>query len=222
MGRPKEHNEQTAIALLDAAERIVEREGMAALSVRRVANEVGTTTRAVYSLFGAKDGLVAALGVRAFDLLGGTVSALPLTSDPLTDLVQAGLAFRRFVMAHPVLFRIGVQRVEVPPAAAREVADAADRALAALRERLSRLQAAGRLGDRTLETASWEFHALCEGLAIVEARCGIGSEAAEQVWMDALSALLGGWALDSAGNDEMPSMADRPATRNRRRSQGAR
>ena len=29
MGRPKEHNEQTAIALLDAAERIVEREGMA-------------------------------------------------------------------------------------------------------------------------------------------------------------------------------------------------
>ena len=53
MGRPREHDAGTAAALLDAAERIVESEGLAALSVRRVADEVGTTTRAVYSLFGS-------------------------------------------------------------------------------------------------------------------------------------------------------------------------
>src|SRR5215212_10855269 len=96
MGRPKEHDEQTAAALLDAAERIAERDGLTALSVRRVANEVGTTTRAVYSLFGAKEGLVAALGARAFDLLGASVAALPTTDDPAADLVRAGLVFRGF------------------------------------------------------------------------------------------------------------------------------
>src|SRR4051794_34411571 len=103
MGRPKEHDEQMAVALLDAAEHIAERDGVAALSVRRVANEVGTTTRAVYSLFGAKEGLVGALGARAFDLLGASVTALPSTEDPGSDLVQAGIAFCHFARKHPAL-----------------------------------------------------------------------------------------------------------------------
>src|SRR5215216_4530729 len=132
MGRPKEHNEHTAAALLDAAERIAEHDGLDALSVRRIATEVGTTTRAVYSLFGAKEGLVAALGARAFDLLGASVAALPPTGDPAADLVRAGLAFRRFAREHPALYRIGVQRIEVPPASGRAFKGAADRALAVL------------------------------------------------------------------------------------------
>src|SRR5215207_9476693 len=52
VGRPKEHDAATGEALLDAAEHIVERGGMAALSVRRVADRAGTTTRAVYAVFG--------------------------------------------------------------------------------------------------------------------------------------------------------------------------
>src|SRR6185312_11872277 len=116
MGRPKEHNEGTASALLDAAERIVEEGGLEALSVRRVADAVGTTTRAVYSLFGSKDGLIVALGARAFDLLGAAIEALPTTADPARDLVEAGvLVFRPFALRHPALFRIGVQRVAVSP-----------------------------------------------------------------------------------------------------------
>jgi AcrR family transcriptional regulator len=96
VGRPKEHDERTAAALLSAAEHIAKQDGVAALSVRRVAHEVGTSTRAVYSLFGSKEGLVGALGARAFDLLGAAITALPQAGEPVTDLVQAGLAFRRF------------------------------------------------------------------------------------------------------------------------------
>ena len=53
MGRPKEHDARTAAALLEAAESVVQSDGVDALSVRRVADEVGTSTRAVYSLFGS-------------------------------------------------------------------------------------------------------------------------------------------------------------------------
>jgi AcrR family transcriptional regulator len=105
VGRPRRHAERTARALLDAAERIVESEGLKALSVRRVADEAGTTTRAVYSLFGSKQGLVIALGKRAFELLGTAIAALPTTPDPAADLVEAGVAvFRRFAVEHPSLF----------------------------------------------------------------------------------------------------------------------
>ena len=69
MGRRKQHNEQTAAALLDVAERAVALEGVDALSLRNVARDAGTTTRAVYTLFGSKDALLGALGVRAFNLL---------------------------------------------------------------------------------------------------------------------------------------------------------
>jgi len=70
MGRRRIHDEATADALLDAAEAILEAEGLEALTVRRVADEVGTTTRAVYSSLGSKDALLTGLGMRAFDLLG--------------------------------------------------------------------------------------------------------------------------------------------------------
>ena len=70
MGRPREHDERTRAALLAAAERIVAEGGPAALSVRAVADAAGTTTRAVYSLFGSKDGLlVEALARDAFEFL---------------------------------------------------------------------------------------------------------------------------------------------------------
>ena len=47
MGRPREYDEQTAGDLLEAAERIVDWEGLDALSVRRVATAAEVTTRAV-------------------------------------------------------------------------------------------------------------------------------------------------------------------------------
>src|SRR6185437_7145886 len=110
MGRPREHDERTAAALLAAAERAVEAGGPDLLSVRGVADAVGTTTRAVYSLFGSKDGLIAALGAQAFEFLRAGLVALPLTDDPAADLVETGLVFRRLAIERPALYAIGIQR----------------------------------------------------------------------------------------------------------------
>jgi AcrR family transcriptional regulator len=208
MPRPKEHDERTAAALLDAAERIAEQNGLAALSVRRVANEVGTTTRAVYSLFGAKEGLVGALGARAFELLGASVAALPTTDDSAADLVRAGLVFRRFARRHPAFFRLAVQHSDVSPESVHAFAGAAYRALDVLRERVSRLGDAAQLGHRPLDAAVWEFHALCEGLATLEARCLIPDADAERLWHDALSALVHGWERDDAWSSQLPLVID--------------
>src|SRR5262245_20405008 len=106
MGRRREHDETTAAALLDAAERIVAANGASALSLRDVARDAGTTTRAVYSLFGAKDGLLGALGVRAFNLLQHELEALPETDRPADDVIEASLVFRLFALEHPALFSI--------------------------------------------------------------------------------------------------------------------
>jgi AcrR family transcriptional regulator len=202
MGRPKLHGDETAEALLDQAERIVETEGLEALTVRRVADDTGTTTRAVYSLFGSKDALIVALGVRAFELLRTRVSDLPTTDDPAADLVEAGVeVFRRFAVEHPSLFRIGVQWGTLPePALSVGFRDTAWEALASLEERVTRLETAGVLGGRTVRDATREFHALCEGLAAIELRCMLPEDQEERIWRDALGTLVRGFAAPPANS----------------------
>jgi AcrR family transcriptional regulator len=194
MGRPREHDERTAAALLAAAERAVEQGGPEALSVRGLAAEVGTTTRAVYSLFGSKDRLIAALGVQAFEFLRAGLEALPRTEDPAADLVETGLVFRRLAIERPALYSIGVERnvPRVPPW--RAVCDAADAAFDVLVQQVARLDGAGRLGEQTVIEATLEFHALCEGLATLERRGTRAPFDAERVWRAGLGALIAGFA----------------------------
>ena len=110
MGRRRQHGALTALALLDAAEAILHETGPAALSVRAVAGRVGASTRAVYSVYDSKEGLLVALGARAFDTLSAGVAALPTTDHPAADLVEAGVTvFRQFAIQHPWLFRIAIQ-----------------------------------------------------------------------------------------------------------------
>jgi AcrR family transcriptional regulator len=195
VGRPREHDEHTATALLDAAERAVQDGGLQALSVRALATEVGTTTRAVYSLFGSKAGLVVALGARAYDLLRIGVETLPITDDPVGDLIEAGLVFRRLAIEHPALFTIGVQRVLPTSDLWPQFRDSATAALAALHARIARLADAGVLGERSVDEAAFQFHSLCEGMASVELRAAQPNPRAAHLWRGGLSALVHGFAL---------------------------
>jgi AcrR family transcriptional regulator len=170
-----------------------------ALTVRRVAEEVGTTTRAVYSSLGSKDALLIALGRRAFDLLGQRVTAVPRSGDPAGDLVAAGtMGFRRWVLDHPGLFRVGFQhQMAISQDVWSRVETSAERALDILRDLIRRVDQAGGLGGRTVSEATVQFHCLCEGLALMDLRGGLNvtGEDTTPMWADALRSLLGGWQL---------------------------
>lgn len=203
MGRPKEHDERTQAALIAAAEQLVAEGGPDALSVRAVASKAGTTTRAVYSLFESKEGLLAALAERALVLLHASVEGLPESQDPATDLVDAGVrGFRRFVLEHPALYRIAFQRI-VPGLEERPGLTAArGRALALLTAKLERLDATGLLNGKSVREAAIEFNAMCEGLANAELRGAIlrilpeGEE--ERAWRDGLTTVVRGFLAPTA------------------------
>jgi AcrR family transcriptional regulator len=199
MGRPRTHRNATAEALLQAAERLVETGGIEALTVRGVAEAVGTSTRAVYALYGSKDALVVALGGRAFDLLRSEIDALPRTDDPIADLVRAGVTvFRRFAVEHPALFRVAIQRTELEPEVAARFRN---QALSALEGRFERLKAAGLIDEQhTIRDAVRAFHALCEGLAAMELRSLLPGAGAERIWTNALAALVRGLAPRSVSS----------------------
>jgi AcrR family transcriptional regulator len=196
VGRPREHDERTRAALLAAAERLVDEGGPEALTVRAVADEVGTTTRAVYSLFGSKDGLLEALATRLFDELRAAIDAVPVTDDPAGDLVRVGVeAFRRTALDHPSLYRLVFLRIvpdlDLGPAFGR----VAYAALGRMEARVARLAQEGRLDGKDVHACALAFHALTEGLASMEVRGNmLDPRTAEQVWRDALTSLVEGFA----------------------------
>jgi AcrR family transcriptional regulator len=192
MGRPRRHLQPTAAALLTAAEALVEVEGVSALTVRRVAAEVGTSTRAVYATYGSKEALLVALGRKAFEILDDELSALPTTSDPVGDLVEIGLIFRRFTIEHPTLFAIGIQRRDVSSRLSPEIQATAAGAFGKLEQRFRPLEASGRLAAPSTRSAACTFHALCEGLASLESRSMLPKDDEEASWREALAFLLSG------------------------------
>ena len=199
MGRPRRHDEHTRAALLAAAEEIVAEHGAAALSVRAVAETAGTTTRAVYSLFGSKDGLlVEALARDAFRFLFVEIGKLEETDDPVADLIAVGGVFRRLVREHPALYRIAFQRVVPGLDSGPELTATRQKAWVQLVAKFERLQAAGLLAEKTAPEAAVELIALMEGLGNAELRGAVlrllpeGNE--EETWRNALATLLRGFA----------------------------
>ena len=170
------------------------------MSVRAVAEGAGTTTRAVYSLFGSKDGLlVEALARDAFEFLHTEIAKLPETDDPASDLIGVGLlVFRRLVREHPALYRIAFQRIVPGLEAGSELEATRQRAWEQLVAKVERLRAAGQLGVKPAPEAAVEFIAMMDGLGSAELRGAVlrllpeGSE--EQAWRNALLTVVRGWS----------------------------
>ena len=216
VGRPREHDEETRAALRAAAERLVTEGGPAAFSVRAVADEAGTTTRAVYSLFGSKEGLlVDALAQGAFEFLFEEIDKLVETDDPVADLIAVGVpVFRRLVLEHPARYRIAFQRIVPGLHPGPELTAARTLAWNQLNAKVQRLDDAGLLGDKGVREATVEFNAMLEGLANAELRGSVfrnlpeGGE--ELAWRNALATVIDGFSPRSPRRRRRSSRATRP------------
>ncbi|GAA0660002.1 TetR/AcrR family transcriptional regulator [Kitasatospora atroaurantiaca] len=89
---------------IEAALRVVAAHGPAGLTVRRVAEEAGSSTMGVYSRFGSRTGMLQALYERAFDMLRDAFGAVPATGEVLTDVRALALAYRLFALQSPTRY----------------------------------------------------------------------------------------------------------------------
>ena len=86
--------------ILASALSVLQDEGAAALTVRRVAAGAGCSTTGVYTYFGGKDGLVDALFVEGFQSFDEALVAAG------HDLVDLGAAYRRWALDHPTHYLV--------------------------------------------------------------------------------------------------------------------
>ncbi len=104
MARPSDP--AVRVALIEAAAQLLATEGLDALSIRRVASAVGSSTMAVYTHFGSKDDLVRAVVKEAFARLHAELCSVTRTDDPVADLMGTATAYRRNALANAHLYRV--------------------------------------------------------------------------------------------------------------------
>jgi len=208
MGRRKLHGDPTRDALLTAAEALVAQGGIDAVSVRGAAAGAGTTTRAVYVLFGSKEGLLEALARRTFELLMDAIAAVPPSSDPGRDLINRSVGgFRAFALKHPDLFLLFFTAQVSRRALGSDAAASGTVAYAQLAELIERAQQTGLLGRHSVEEATLLWDALCTGLALREICGPITSTDGERIWTEALEAFLVGLGRDHDASTDSKSDA---------------
>jgi len=189
----KQRTPQLRHHLLDVAVDLLGREGPSAFTTRRLAREAGTSTPAVYELFGDKRGLLREVYFEGFRALGDQLRDVPATTDPLADLRSLARRYRTFLCEHPELADVMFSR----PFTVFDPGPSELRTTASVRElivaRVRRCMDAGSLvGDET--DIAHVLVALVQGMAGAEnaRRLGTTSTSIERRWSLALEATLSG------------------------------
>jgi AcrR family transcriptional regulator len=97
------HHGDLRRALLDVTVRLIEDNGPGALSVREVARRAGVTHAAATYHFGDKAGLLTALAVDGYRLLG---EALRQAHETRRSFLESGVAYVRFAVTHRAHFEV--------------------------------------------------------------------------------------------------------------------
>ncbi|TGV23403.1 TetR/AcrR family transcriptional regulator, partial [Mesorhizobium sp. M00.F.Ca.ET.186.01.1.1] len=82
--------------VVDAAAMLLQEEGPEAVTVRKVAQKMGCSTKIIYNLFVNKEGLAQQLYLDGCKLLANELEGTPQAADPAQHLQNLGEAFWQF------------------------------------------------------------------------------------------------------------------------------
>lgn len=103
---PRKTDPHARAHLVDVAARLLSNEGPQALSTRRIAQETGSSTMAVYTYFDGIGGLVHAMVNEGFARLQDHLTRMDRTEDPVSDLALLGRAFRHNASHNEYLYAV--------------------------------------------------------------------------------------------------------------------
>ncbi|MGB5951471.1 MAG: TetR/AcrR family transcriptional regulator [Ornithinimicrobium sp.] len=89
-----------------SARRLLVRDGLGAVSMRAVADEMGMTSPALYRYYASHEDVLEALIIDCFDELIAALVAARTDDDPGAQLIATGRAFRRWALDHPAEFSL--------------------------------------------------------------------------------------------------------------------
>jgi len=193
MPRAKQRTPELRERVLQAAVDMLTTEGVAGVTTRRVAEEAGTSTPAVYELFGDKAGLVREMFFEGFRMLYRRLDELSSGGDPRADMIAVIAVLRGFAQDNPALARLmfSTAFAEFDPGPSERPAGAAVREFIVARVR--RCTEAGVVAGDPADIAH-VLLAVAQGLILQETAGWLGTSTAsmDRRWDLASAALANG------------------------------
>ena len=90
--------------------RVLHEHGAAELTLRRVAQQAGSSTMGIYSCFGGRVGMLEAIYRRGFEMLEDAITNAPASADPRQTVTAIAVAYRRFALGNPALYALMFER----------------------------------------------------------------------------------------------------------------
>ncbi len=105
MARRRTASQQVSAVLLDAAEAVLDRDGVGGVTIRAVAQHASVSPMSVYNRFGSKDGMLVALAMRALDQLAAAID-VSADIEPKERFILACRNYRDFAIRHPARYSL--------------------------------------------------------------------------------------------------------------------
>lgn len=192
MPRAKLRTPALEAEILEVALAVLAAEGPEGFTTRKVAAAAGTSTAAVYELYGDRAGLLRRIFFEGFRRLAAAFAELEATDDPRADVAASLAAYRQFSRDEPVLAELMFQRPFTDFAPGPEDLAAGSVTYTHIMDRVRRCHAAGLVRADPVDAAH-VLLALAQGLARQEAAGWIGSPAsADRRWALAANAVFDG------------------------------
>lgn len=175
---------------------MVAERGVGALTLRALAAASGTSTTAVYALFGGKAQLLQALFQAAFDSFGQSQADVPVTDDPLADLYALGSDYRSWSLNHPHLYAVMFGGALAGFEPDDESVQRSNATMAPLQALVARALAAGLFGHANAGAIAFAIWAGVHGLVSLElgmAVAHLSRTARDTAYDTALGAIVRGW-----------------------------
>jgi AcrR family transcriptional regulator len=187
------HHGNLRQALLEQAERTVRERGLAALSLRELAREVGVSHAAPRRHFADRQALLNALAESGFDRLGADLRAAFDGADPALEprLTAVARAYVAFAIHDPTLLELmfASKHGEETPGT---LAAAADRTFSVLLALIEQGQAAGALEPGDPERVGIVLFATVQGLAALVTGGMVDPALLDELVPDAIERFLRG------------------------------
>jgi len=194
------HHGELRDALVSAALDLLEREGVAALSLRALARKVGVSPMAPYHHFKDREALLAAVATVGFQRLQESKARNEEAHENIRETIAAGAAnYVRFVLENPNLYRLmrGPEFDEL--AKYPELRDAMAAPAETLVRLIERLFDEYGLEGHSAEVSSRMLWGLAHGIGTLALDGQLPRQSAPSMARDGAAAMVEGWLSQQQG-----------------------
>jgi len=192
MSRKEHAAENLRPALIEAAARLIATEGASGLTLRRVADAVGTSTMAIYTHFGGMPELRRAVRREGFARLAARAAQMEASDDPVADLATLGIEYNENALSNPHLYRVMFMEQPLD----ETDADAGTETSAILVAGVQRCIDAGRFVQDDAARLATQFWALGHGVSSLQLANLLSAGEALECATRALLNLFSAWGDD--------------------------